>query len=50
MGKLNPQGLKGLIKKTDRYPDGEGLFFKTLGQGRAYWTYRYRLGGKERET
>ena len=23
---------------------------KTLGQGRAYWTYRYRSGGKERET
>jgi integrase len=50
MGKLNPQGLKGLIEKPDRYPDGQGLFFKTLGQGRAYWTYRYRVGGKERET
>ena len=30
--------------------DGQGLFFKTLGQGRAYWTYRYRIGGNERET
>jgi integrase len=50
MGKLNPQGLKGLIEKPDRYPDGQGLFFKTLGQGRAYWTYRYRSGGNERET
>ena len=50
MGKLYPQGLKGLIEKPDRYPDGQGLFFKTLGQGRAYWTYRYRSGGKERET
>ena len=50
MGKLNPQDLKGLIEKPDRYPDGQGLFFKTLGQGRAYWTYRYRSGGKERET
>ena len=50
MSKLNPQGLKGLIEKPDRYPDGQGLFFKTLGQGRAYWTYRYRSGGKERET
>jgi integrase len=50
MGKLYPQGLKGLIEKPDRYPDGQGLFFKTLGQGRAYWTYRFRSGGKERET
>ena len=50
MSKLNLQGLKGLIEKPDRYPDGQGLFFKTLGQGRAYWTYRYRSGGKERET
>ena len=49
-GQINPQGLKGLIEKPDRYPDGQGLFFKTLGQGRAYWTYRYRSGGKERET
>ena len=50
MGKLNPQGLKGLIERPGRYPDGQGLFFKTLGLGRAYWTYRYRSGGKERET
>ena len=50
MGKLNPQGLKGLIERPGRYPDGQGLFFKTLGLGRAYWTYRYRIGGKERET
>src|SRR5580704_52694 len=50
MGKLNDNGLKGLIERPDRYPDGQGLFFKTLGKGRAYWTYRYRVGGKERET
>ena len=50
MGKLNPQGLKGLIERPGRYPDGQGLFFKTLGLGRAYWTYRYRISGKERET
>ena len=50
MGKLSSQGLKGLIERPGRYPDGQGLFFKTLGQGRAYWTYRYRSRGKERET
>ena len=26
------------------------MFFKTLGQGRAYWTYRYRANNRERET
>jgi integrase len=50
MAKLNPQNLKALIERPGRYPDGQGLFFKTLGLGRAYWTYRYRSGGKERET
>jgi integrase len=50
MGKLSSQSLKGLIERPSRYPDGQGLFFKTLGQGRAYWTYRYRSRGKERET
>ncbi len=51
MGKLNPRGLAALIKKPPkRHPDGDGLFFKTAGQGKAYWTYRYTLGGKESET
>jgi hypothetical protein len=51
MGKLNPRGLAALIKKPPkRHPDGDGLFFKVAGQGKAYWTYRYTLGGKESET
>jgi ferredoxin len=51
MGKLNPKGLKALLKKPPRrYPDGDGLFFKVAGQGKAYWTYRYTVGGKETET
>jgi hypothetical protein len=45
MGKLNAKGLKALIEKPDRYPNGDGLFFKTLGQGRAYWTYRFTISG-----
>ena len=50
MGKLNPRGLAALTKKPPkRHPDGEGLFFKVAGQGKAYWTYRYTLGGKESE-
>jgi integrase len=51
MAKLNPRGLAALIKRSPkRHPDGNGLFFKVAGQGKAYWTFRYSLGGKESET
>src|SRR5271157_1722601 len=50
MGKLNLKGLKGLIERPGRYGDGDGLYFKTIGKGRAYWTFRYTLNGKGRET
>ena len=50
MGKLNPKSLKALIERPGRYSDGDGLYFKTMGLGRAYWTYRYTVGGKGRET
>jgi integrase len=51
MGKLNDKGLKALLKKPPkRHADGDGLFFKVAGQGKAYWTFRYTLGGKESET
>jgi integrase len=49
MGKLTNAALKPLIDKPGRHGDGGGLFFRTLGQGRAYWVFRYRVGGKERE-
>ena len=51
MGKLTQKGLAVLLKKPPkRHPDGDGLFFKVAGQGKAYFTYRYSLGGKESET
>jgi integrase len=49
MGKLNDKGLQALLKKPGRHSDGDGLYFRTLGQSRAYWVYRYHAGGKERE-
>jgi integrase len=50
MGKLKHQALNALLTKPPRrYPDGEGLHFKTIGKGRAYWTYRFTLHGKETE-
>jgi integrase len=49
MGKLNDKGLQALLKKPGRHSDGDGLYFRTLGLGRAYFVYRFRSGGKERE-
>ena len=50
MGKLKKVGLDALLTKPPkRHADGEGLFFKTLGKGRAYWTYRFTLKGRETE-
>ena len=50
MGKLTAKGLDALLTKPPkRHPDGGGLFFKTLGKGRAYWTYRFTLNGRETE-
>ena len=49
MGKLNHKGLEALIERPGRHADGQGLFFRTLGQGRAYWVFRYRAQGRERE-
>ena len=50
MGKLNEKSLKAMLARPPkRYPDGQGLYFKTIGQGRAYFTYRFMLKGGERE-
>jgi integrase len=48
-GLLSDKGLHVLLEKPGRYADGQGLYFRTLGLARAYWVYRYRAGGKERE-
>ena len=42
MGKLNEKSLKAMLSRPPRrYPDGQGLYFKTIGLGRAYFTYRF---------
>jgi hypothetical protein len=48
-GKAQAQGAQALIEKSGRHSDGDGLYFRTLGLGRAYWVFRYRANGKERE-
>ena len=49
MVKLTNADLKKLIKKTGRHADGAGLYFRVLGECKAYWAFRYRLDGKTRE-
>jgi hypothetical protein len=49
MAKLTNAALKRLIKRTGRHADGGGLYFRVLGEARAYWVYRYRAGGRVRE-
>jgi integrase len=51
MAKLTPPVLRGLLKKPGRHPDAEskGLYFRSVGEGKAYWVFRYRLFGHERE-
>jgi integrase len=49
MGKLTNVALPKLLKESGRHSDGQGLFFRVIGGQRAYWVYRYRFGGKERE-
>jgi integrase len=47
---LTVLGLKSLLKKTGRHADGGGLYFRVIGKGKAYFVFRYRLNGVERET
>ena len=49
MAKLRQDDLRALLKTPGRHGDGQGLFFRTLGDNKAYWVFRYRIGGKERE-
>ena len=47
--KLTQKRIDAGLKKPGRHSDGDGLFFRTLGADRAYFVYRYRVHGVERE-
>jgi integrase len=50
-GKLTARGVESRAKRKGRYGDGDGFFLRVLDPGkRVYWTYRYTLAGRERET
>jgi integrase len=48
-GKLTALAIESLAKTPGRHRDGAGLFLRVLSPGLAYWVFRYRLAGKERE-
>ena len=47
----NKGNLERLKREPGRYPvsDAPGMFFKVKAPGKAFWTYRYRFGGRESE-
>jgi integrase len=47
--KLNNTAVKRLSKKPGRHGDGGGLYLRVLEGGAAFWSYRYRSNGQERE-
>jgi integrase len=47
--KLNNTAVKSRSKKTGRHGDGGGLYLRVLEGGAAFWSYRYRSNGQERE-
>ena len=47
--KLNNTAVKSLSKKPGRHGDGGGLYLRVLEGGAAFWSYRYRSNGQERE-
>jgi hypothetical protein len=49
MGKLTKDDLVKLIDRRGRHGDGGGLYFRAIGERKAYWVYRYRAARKERE-
>jgi Arm DNA-binding domain len=52
MTKMTPPALRALLKKKPgRHPveTEKGLYFRTVGDSKAYWVFRYRIAGRERE-
>jgi integrase len=49
MGKLTSVSCRAKLKTPGRHGDGGGLFYRVLPGEKAYWVYRYRIAGRERE-
>jgi integrase len=49
MQRRTQRDIKDLLQSPGRHGFGKGLFFRVLDPTKAYWVYRYRIAGKERE-
>jgi integrase len=49
MGELTLRVLPSVAKRAGRHADGEGLFLRVVDAERRFWTYRFRLAGRESE-
>ena len=49
MTKLTLRALQRIANEPGRHGDGDGLFLRVNDADHRFWTYRYRLGGKETE-
>jgi integrase len=49
MAKLTLRALQRLASAPGRHGDGDGFFLRVADADHRFWTYRYRLGGKETE-
>jgi hypothetical protein len=49
MANVTNATLRGWIKKPGRHALGRGLYFRVLGDDKAYWAFRYRVDGRVRE-
>jgi integrase len=49
MSKITNLSLPHKLKEPGRHEVGDGLWLKVLDPDRAYWVFRYRVNGSERE-
>ena len=47
--KLTAKSVEKLARQPGRHNDGDGLFLRTVAPDKAYWCFRYRVAGRERE-
>jgi integrase len=47
--KITQRALPGLARKQGRHPDGQGLSLRVLNENHRYWSFRFRIAGRESE-
>jgi hypothetical protein len=49
MANVTNATLRGWLKIPGRHALGRGLYFRVLGDDKAYWAFRYRIDGRVRD-